>query len=141
MKSLDPQLFVQADITCPNESEAELLTGQPVSSVEDAKKAVVTLLDMGCRAAIVTLGEQGAVLATSTERFPRHIPAKQVKAIDSTGAGDAFVGALAFYQACYPHLQLHECVERASEIATVSVQTPGTQTSYRSRKDLPGNLF
>lgn len=141
MASLDPQLFVQADITCPNESEAELLTGQPVKSVGDAKKAVLSLLDMGCRAAIITLGEQGAVLATTTDRLPRHIPARQVNAVDSTGAGDAFVGALAFYQACYPNLPLHKCLERSSEIATISVQRPGTQTSYSYRKDLPQTLF
>ncbi|KAK2175413.1 hypothetical protein NP493_734g02052 [Ridgeia piscesae] len=141
MTSLDPQLFVQADITCPNESEAEMLTGEPVKSVEDAKKAVLSLLDMGCRAAIVTLGDQGAVLATATDRLPQHVPARKVKAVDTTGAGDAFVGALAFYRACYPNLALHECVERASEIATVSVQSPGTQTSYSYRRELPQTLF
>ena len=61
-----------------------MLTGQPVKSVEDAKKAVLSLLDMGCRAAIVTLGDQGAVLATTTDRLPLHVPARKVKAIDTT---------------------------------------------------------
>lgn len=57
------------------------------------------------------------------------------------GAGDSFVGALAFYLAHYPNLPLEDMLRRANAIAAVSVQAAGTQTSYPYRKDLPSHLF
>jgi ribokinase len=57
------------------------------------------------------------------------------------GAGDAFVGALAFYLSCMPQLPLEESLQRSGQIASHSVQYPGTQSSYPFRKDLPPNLF
>ncbi|KAM6460850.1 ribokinase isoform 5-T5 [Liasis olivaceus] len=60
---------------------------------------------------------------------------------ESEGAGDSFVGALAFYLAQYPNLPLQEMLRRSNFIASISTQTTGTQTSYPYRKDLPQNLF
>ncbi|XP_019405148.1 PREDICTED: ribokinase isoform X4 [Crocodylus porosus] len=57
------------------------------------------------------------------------------------GAGDSFVGALAFYLAYYPNLSMEEMIRKSNFIASVSVQTPGTQSSYPYRKDLPQDLF
>lgn len=57
------------------------------------------------------------------------------------GAGDSFVGALAFYLAYYPNLSLEEMLKRSNSIAAVSVQAPGTQSSYPYKKDLPPALF
>lgn len=57
------------------------------------------------------------------------------------GAGDSFVGALAFYLAYYPNLSLEEMLKRSNFIAAVSVQAAGTQSSYPYRKDLPLDLF
>jgi ribokinase len=57
------------------------------------------------------------------------------------GAGDMFVGSLAFYLAYYPELPMREIVKRSCEVATVSVQNYGTQTSFPKRHDLPTELF
>jgi len=57
------------------------------------------------------------------------------------GAGDSFVGALAFYLAYYSHLSLEEMLKRSNFIAAVSVQVTGTQSSYPYKKDLPLDLF
>lgn len=57
------------------------------------------------------------------------------------GAGDSFVGSLAFYLAKFPHLTLTELIRRSNNIAAVSVQTNGTQLSYPWQKDLPNDLF
>lgn len=57
------------------------------------------------------------------------------------GAGDAFVGALAFYLSTMPGLPLQEVIRRSGAIATESVRSPGTQTSYPWQKDLPSELF
>ncbi|XP_021916225.1 ribokinase-like isoform X2 [Zootermopsis nevadensis] len=60
---------------------------------------------------------------------------------ESEGAGDMFVGSLAFYLACYPELPMKEIVKRSCEMATVSVQKHGTQTSFPTKDDLPAELF
>ncbi|XP_051880982.1 ribokinase isoform X3 [Pristis pectinata] len=60
---------------------------------------------------------------------------------ETEGAGDSFVGALAFYMAHYPCMELEEMSRRACDIATVSIQSQGTQTSYPSRAQLPQELF
>ncbi|XP_077008597.1 ribokinase isoform X2 [Tamandua tetradactyla] len=60
---------------------------------------------------------------------------------ESEGAGDSFVGALAFYMAYYPNLSLEEMLKRSNFIAAVSVQAAGTQSSYPYKKDLPFHLF
>lgn len=137
---LDPEFYKVSDIFCPNETEAEILTGCPVKSAEDAKVAAAELLKRGCGNVVVTLGEMGALLAQSTGETTL-IPAPKVKATDSTGAGDSFIGSLAFYISTRPELSLEESVRRAVQIASVSVQKPGTQTSYPLRDELPQELF
>ncbi|KAM4770681.1 ribokinase isoform 1-T1 [Rhinophrynus dorsalis] len=138
---LDPQFFTYSDIFCCNESEAELLTGVPVNSPQDAGTAGAVLLERGCKLVIVTLGGEGCVILSKEAVTPKHIPTNKVKAVDTTGAGDSFVGALAFYMAHYPHLCIEDMVKRSSYIASVSVQTAGTQTSYPHRNDLPPGMF
>ncbi|XP_013404621.1 ribokinase [Lingula anatina] len=140
-QNLDPEIYANTDIMCPNESEAAKITGINVDTMEDAHKAIKWLLDQGCGMVILTLGKKGSVFATKENPTPIHIPAKQVKTVDSTGAGDAFVGALAFYLAHYSSIDLQEAIRRSGEIATISVQKTGTQTSYPWRKDIPRDLF
>lgn len=138
---LDPRFYALSDVFCCNESEAEILTGLAVSSPADAGKAALVLMQRGCRVIIVTLGAEGCVMLSQTEPVPKHIPTEKVKAVDTTGAGDSFVGALAFYLAYYPNLSLEEMLKRSNFIAAVSVQATGTQSSYPYKKDLPLDLF
>ncbi|WP_167139042.1 ribokinase [Diaminobutyricimonas sp. TR449] len=84
-------LLALADPLVVNESEASLLAGVPVDSADQALSAA-TVLAQTCRSVVVTLGGDGVVLAD--DFGVRHFPAERVPVVDTTGAGDAFVGAL-----------------------------------------------
>ncbi|XP_057227182.1 ribokinase isoform X2 [Malurus melanocephalus] len=141
LPDLDPQFYTYSDIFCCNETEAEILTGIPVGNLEDAEKVGRMLLERGCKLVIVTLGAEGCMMISGDETIPKHVPAGKVRAVDTTGAGDSFVGALAFYLAYYPQLSMEEMIRKSNCVASVSVQAPGTQSSYPYRKDLPQDLF
>jgi ribokinase len=130
------EFYPYIDILCPNESETELLTGMAVSTLEEATRAAQALLSRGLRTIILTLGERGSLLVTA--EGSQHIPAPSVTATDTTGAGDAFVGSLAFYLA--EGEPLPEAMHRANRIAAISVQSSGTQTSFPTLADLPPDL-
>jgi ribokinase len=87
------ELLARADVLAPNEIEAETLTGTPIESVEDAMRTAAMLRDAHGCGAIVTLGPRGAAVADASSTV--HIPAHDVDAIDTVGAGDAFCAALA----------------------------------------------
>ncbi|KAM7118934.1 ribokinase isoform 2-T2 [Ciconia maguari] len=141
LADLDPQFYTHSDIFCCNETEAEILTGIPVGNLEDAEKVGRMLLERGCKLVIVTLGAEGCMMISGEEPIPKHVPAGKVRAVDTTGAGDSFVGALAFYLAYYPKLPMEEMIRKSNCVASVSVQASGTQSSYPYRKDLPRDLF
>ncbi|MEZ6041728.1 MAG: ribokinase [Planctomycetaceae bacterium] len=94
-----PEAIFLADVICPNESEAEILTGITIKSTEDAALAASRLCGMGARYAVVTMGHQGVVwcerVVSEAQRNQwHHVPAFPVQAVDTTAAGDAFAGAL-----------------------------------------------
>jgi ribokinase len=129
------EVYQLADIFCPNESEAQLLTGQPVDSMEQAQAAGRILLGRGARQVILTLGARGSLLVTPQQVL--QVPAPQVKAVDTTGAGDSFVGSLAFFLG--HGLDLPTAMHRASQIAAQSVQKAGAQTSFPHAHELPSD--
>ncbi|PIK54263.1 putative ribokinase-like [Apostichopus japonicus] len=139
--NLDSEFYKVTDIMCINQLETELLTGLPVNDVDEAKKAALVLLERGCQKVIITLGKDGAVLVTTETKTPEHIPVDPVTPVDTTGAGDSFIGALAFYLAHLPSLPMNEIVRRSGRIAAVSVLSSGTQLSYPWKRDLPTELF
>jgi ribokinase len=134
---LPDELFALCDILCPNEHEAQLLTGLPVRDLAEAEAAARRLLGRGPRHVIITLGERGSLLVDGEST--QHVPAPQVKAVDTTGAGDAFVGSLAFFLG--QGVSLVEAMRRANAIAAHSVQFPGTQSSYPRAAALPSELL
>uniref|UniRef100_A0A3Q3VXD0 Ribokinase n=1 Tax=Mola mola TaxID=94237 RepID=A0A3Q3VXD0_MOLML len=138
---LDAGFYKASDVFCCNETEAELLTGSSVTNVEEACGAAQELLKRGCGAVIITLGPQGCVVLKEQKSTSDHVPTTAVTAVDTTGAGDSFIGALAFYMAHYPTMPLEEMARRANQVAVVSVQAFGTQTSYPFRASLPDELF
>ena len=92
---LNKEFFSFIDYFTPNETEAEFYTGIKINSVDDAKTAAKKILDLGIKHAIITLGEKGVFYSDGKSEI--YIPAlKSIKAIDTTGAGDAFNGAFAF---------------------------------------------
>ncbi|NWR67091.1 RBSK Ribokinase, partial [Bucorvus abyssinicus] len=141
LADLDPQFYTHSDIFCCNETEAEILTGIPVGSLKDAEKVGRMLLGRGCKLVIVTLGAEGCMMISAEEPIPKHVPAGKVRAVDTTGAGDSFVGALAFYLAHYPDLAVEEMIRKSNCVASLSVQAQGTQSSFPHKKDLPQDLF
>ncbi len=127
---VDLKAFSDLDYFVPNETEAETITGIPVRNLDDAKKCADSLLSGGIRRVLITLGANGSLLAGHDGM--QHVPAFQVRSIDSTGAGDAFIGSFALFLAegC-PEL---EAVRRANLYAALSTTAVGTQKSFYDRR-------
>ncbi|XP_030378763.1 ribokinase-like [Scaptodrosophila lebanonensis] len=133
LEQTPPELLQLASILCVNESEAALMTGvAEISSVCEAKTAVSRLIELGANTVIITLGKLGAVCATrKSPTLCEHVPAPVVdKVVDTTGAGDAFIGALAHNLARFPEHALTAHIAAACAVASKSVQLPGTQASF-----------
>jgi ribokinase len=124
-----------ADLCVPNESEAERLTGRPVTTPAEAEAAARVLQARGARTVLVTLGDQGVLVAGQAVR---HIPALSVRAVDTTGAGDAFIGGLAVFLA--EGLPLEQAAARACAVAALSVTRLGAQAALPSRAELEAFL-
>lgn len=92
-RPLPDELIALADFLIPNETELSLLTGMEVNDVPSAEAAAKQLLARGAQNVIVTLGSKGALIVT--KEFVQHIPAFQVDVVDTTAAGDAFIGGFA----------------------------------------------
>ncbi|MEZ4726715.1 MAG: ribokinase [Caldilineaceae bacterium] len=134
---LPAEAYQLSDILCPNETETELLTGRPVATLAEAEAAAHILLARGARQVILTLGERGSLFVTADGAT--QVPTTAVQAIDTTGAGDAFCGSLAYFLAAgQPILR---AMAHANYVAAMSVQKPGTQSSFPHRETLPTMLF
>ncbi len=101
----------------------------PVKSVDDAKKCAEKLLSGGIRRVIITLGANGSLLAGRDGM--EHVPAFSMKSVDSTGAGDAFIGSFATFLG--EGLAEGEAVRRANLYAGLSTTGVGTQKSFYDR--------
>ncbi len=117
------------DYFVPNESEAETITGRPVRSVEDVKQCAEQLVAAGISRVIITLGANGSLLAGRDGSA--HVPPFSVHSIDSTGAGDAFIGSFAVFLA--EGVPEQEAVRRANLYAGLSTTGVGTQKSFFDR--------
>jgi ribokinase len=131
------EAFALTDVLCPNEGEANVLTGVSTNTDAQAALAGKRLLNDGARAVVVTLGERGCLLCT--ERGTQSVPGFVVKPLDTAGAGDCFLGSLAFFLGA--RVSMAEAIRRANHIASISVQALGTQSSFPSVEDLPSELL
>lgn len=121
--------LAELDYFIPNESEAEAVSAIPVRNVEDAKKCAQTLLATGIRRVIITLGANGSLLAG--KGISEHVAPFSVESVDSSGAGDAFIGSFAVFLAeGIPEL---DAVKRANLYAGLSTTGVGTQKSFYNR--------
>ena len=120
-----------ADYFIPNETEAELITGRTVRTADDASACAADLLRKGFSKVVLTLGDRGSLLAGPAGSV--HIPPFPVKAIDTTGAGDAFIGSLAVFLA--EGLAENEALARANLYAALSTTRVGTQKSFPKRAE------
>jgi ribokinase len=117
------------DYLVPNESEAGAISGLPVNNVEDAKKCAEKLLAAGIRRVIITLGANGSLIAS--REGCEHVAPFAVKSVDSTGAGDAFIGSFAVFLG--EGVPESEAVRRANLYAGLSTTAVGTQKSFYDR--------
>ena len=126
---IDTQALAGLDYFIPNESEAETITGLPVTQYRRREEVRREAASGGIRRVIITLGANGSLVAGSDTS--EHIPAFPVQSVDSTGAGDAFIGSFAVFLG--EGLPEREAVRRANLYAGLSTTGVGTQKSFYDR--------
>ena len=118
---ISKEFYNNIDFFTPNETEAEFYTGIKITSEKEAKQAADKLLNLGIKKIIITLGEKGLFYSDGKEET--YLKASAVKAIDTTGAGDAFNGGLAF--GLSKEKPIKECLELANKVAGISTTKLG----------------
>ncbi|MHC8299103.1 ribokinase [Pseudomonas sp. ZS1P83] len=124
--------YASIDYLIPNESEASALSGLPVDSLASAETAATRLIVMGAGKVIITLGAQGSLFADG--KSFEHFPAPKVKAVDTTAAGDTFVGG--FAAALAAGKSEAEAIRFGQVAAALSVTRSGAQPSIPTLSDV-----
>ena len=134
---LPDAIYPLCDFVTPNESEAEALTGVTVTDVSSAEAAARVFLTKGVGAAVITLGENGALLCTADQ--VTHVPALTAgTVVETTGAGDAFNGGFAV--ALAEGMDPVNAVRFGAATAGISVTRPGTAPSMPTRAEIDALL-
>ena len=130
---LPAEIFPNVDLMTPNQTESEFFTGVHVCDEESAAKAAAALRNMGVGDIVMTMGSKGSMgFTASGEQF--FTPAKKVKAVDATAAGDTFCGALAV--ALSEGKTLQEAALFATSASALTVQKRGAQESIPYRNEI-----
>ena len=129
---LNNDFFKLVDYFTPNETEAEFFTGVKINNEKDAKESAKKLINLGIKKVIITLGEKGLFYSDGKEEI--YIKACPVKAIDTTGAGDAFNGGFSY--ALLKGKKIKECLEIANKVAGLSTTRLGAGDSMPTLKDI-----
>ena len=130
-RALSDELLKNITIISPNEKEAEMLTGIPVTDRSSAERAARALQEKGVKTIIITMGSQGALVLH--EQNYTMVAAPKVTAIDTTAAGDVFNGALAV--AISENKNIIDAVQFANTAAAISVTRLGAQASAPDRNE------
>ena len=131
--ALDRRLLAKVKYLIPNETEASLLSGVQVVDVETAGAAARRLADQGVEQVLITLGEKG-VVSTRGHDAASSFPAIRVSVVDTTGAGDSFVGSLAVELAS--GRSVREAIQFAQHVAALKITKLGAQTSIPQREEV-----
>ena len=131
-QALDSELLAMVDYLILNETEAGQLSGINVTDRDSAQRASEALLAMGIRVVLLTMGGDGAIIAEAGN--VRFVPAVRVSVVDTTAAGDTFVGAFAVGIA--NGLTLDQAVTEAQYTAAITVTRLGAQTSIPQRAEV-----
>ena len=131
-RPLPADWYASIDYLIPNESEASALSGLPVDSLDTAETAATRLIAMGAGKVIITLGAQGSLFANG--KGFEHFPAPKVKAVDTTAAGDTFVGG--FAAALAAGKSEAEAIRFGQVAAALSVTRAGAQPSIPTLSDV-----
>ncbi|KZL93083.1 ribokinase [Clostridium magnum] len=129
-RNIPEELLKLTDIIAPNETEVFELTDIKVDDTDKIREAADKLIEKGAKFVIITLGERGAALADK-EKITI-VPAYKVKAVDTTAAGDSFIGALATKlqnkkEVCFENIE--EAIKFANKVSSIVVQKQGAQPS------------
>ncbi|WP_334329548.1 ribokinase [Companilactobacillus sp. HBUAS59699] len=131
-KDLNLKYVSKVEFFSPNETELATLTGLPTDNLDEIKIAANALIEKGVGNIIVTLGSKGALWVN--KEHSEIVPGKKVAAIDTTGAGDSFIGSFAHYFT--EGESVPEALKHANEYAAVTVTRKGTQKSYPTKDEL-----
>ena len=129
---ISKEFYNNIDFFTPNETEAEFYTGIKITNEKDAKQAADKLINLGIKKVIITLGEKGLFYSDGKEEI--YLKAYSVKAIDTTGAGDAFNGGLAF--GISNGKSIKECLALANKVAGISTTKLGAGNAMPFKKDI-----
>ena len=131
-RPLPEELLSLPDFIVPNESELSLLTELPVQDIPSAEKAAKTLLERGIQNVIVTLGANGALIVN--RELTKHIPSFKVDVVDTTAAGDAFIGG--FASALLQNKSMEEAVQYGCACGALAATKFGAQPSLPTKKEV-----
>ncbi len=132
VQPISDEILAKVDIITPNEVEAEILTGIEVSNEENAKKVADFFFEKGVKMVVITLGKRGVFVATKQEHRILSVP--KVKVLDTTGAGDAFNGALV--TALAEGKDIWQACKFANAAASISVTRMGTTPAMPTRAEV-----
>ncbi|WP_143445914.1 ribokinase [Levilactobacillus brevis] len=131
-KDLDINHVTKVDFFSPNETELATLTGMPTNDMDEIKKAAHHMIKLGVKNMLITLGPKGVLWVN--ESTSQLIKAIKVNAVDTTGAGDSFIGSFAHYYASGDDIPT--AIKHANQYAAVTVTRQGTQKSYPTADEL-----
>lgn len=124
-QELNDEIIKNVDLLIPNETELEILTGIEIKSEKDILTASRKLIKRGVKKLIVTLGEKGSIYIT--EKGMKKFDAYKVNAVDTTAAGDAYIGAIAV--ALANNEDINKAIDIASKVGALTVTKKGAQSS------------
>ena len=131
-KEIPADIMKEIDYFTPNETEAEFYSGVKIENDEDTEKAAQALINKGIKNVIITLGKRGVYYSNGKEKF--FVGTKLLKAVDTTGAGDAFNGGLAV--ALGEKMDIETALKFANCAGSISVTRYGAATSGAYRFEI-----
>ncbi len=137
VRAIPDEMWRYIDILVPNEGELSQLAGRKLASEDEIKQASRELLLKGVRYVLVTMGEKGSMLTGSDGSY--FIPTRKVNTVDTTAAGDSFIGGLAAAlseKTEYDDAVILECAGFATKVAALVVQREGAQTSLPTLQEV-----
>lgn len=129
---LDPKIAPMVTYMTPNEHEAQLITGIKTDTDAGVKEAANELLRQGYKNVLITLGEKGSYFKNADTEL--NIPAFKVKAVDTTAAGDSYIGAFAYGLA--NESSVEDSLHYAAATAAIAVTKMGAQPSLPTKKEV-----
>lgn len=130
--AIPDDLWPYLDYVCINETECEILCGEYPYGIEDASHAAQKIREKGVGQVVITMGEQGAFGADEDGEF--FVPSRKVEALDTTAAGDTYIGAMIAAHALGK--TFHEAMEYATKASSITVSRLGAMQSIPSKEEV-----